>query len=64
MPESASPARAWCGIRFCGSPGEPTLIGNADRARAKPAFNAMMQMKRIDIAALERAAGGGTASSA
>src|ERR1700680_4732119 len=34
------------------------LIGDADRARAKRAFDAMMQMKRIDIAALERAADG------
>jgi predicted 3-demethylubiquinone-9 3-methyltransferase (glyoxalase superfamily) len=34
------------------------LIGDLDRARAKRAFDAMMQMKRIDIAAIERAAGG------
>ena len=34
------------------------LIGDADPARAKRAFGAMMQMKRIDIAALERAADG------
>jgi predicted 3-demethylubiquinone-9 3-methyltransferase (glyoxalase superfamily) len=34
------------------------LIGGADPARAKRAFDAMMQMKRIDIAALERAADG------
>ena len=34
------------------------LIGDADRARAKRAFEAMMEMKRIDIAALERAADG------
>lgn len=33
------------------------LIGDADPARAKRAFDAMMGMKRIDIAALERAAG-------
>jgi predicted 3-demethylubiquinone-9 3-methyltransferase (glyoxalase superfamily) len=32
------------------------LIGDADPARAKRAFEAIMQMKRIDIAALERAA--------
>ena len=34
------------------------LIGGADPARAKRAFDAMMRMKRIDIAALERAADG------
>ena len=34
------------------------LIGGADPARAKGAFAAMMQMKRIDIAAIERAADG------
>lgn len=34
------------------------LMGDADRDRAKRAFEAMMQMKRIDIAALERAAAG------
>jgi predicted 3-demethylubiquinone-9 3-methyltransferase (glyoxalase superfamily) len=34
------------------------LIGDADRTRARRAFEAMMQMKRIDIAALERAADG------
>lgn len=34
------------------------LIGDADRRRARRAFEAMMQMKRIDIAALERAADG------
>ena len=39
------------------------LIGEADRTRAKRAFDAMMQMKRIDIAALERAANGVPASS-
>jgi predicted 3-demethylubiquinone-9 3-methyltransferase (glyoxalase superfamily) len=34
------------------------LIGGADQARARRAFEAMMQMKRIDIAAIERAADG------
>jgi predicted 3-demethylubiquinone-9 3-methyltransferase (glyoxalase superfamily) len=34
------------------------LLGDADPARAKRAFDAMMQMKRIDIAALERTADG------
>jgi predicted 3-demethylubiquinone-9 3-methyltransferase (glyoxalase superfamily) len=34
------------------------LLGDADSARAKRAFEAMMQMKRIDIAALENAADG------
>ena len=33
------------------------LITDGDRARAKRAFDAMMQMKRIDIAAIEHAAG-------
>jgi hypothetical protein len=33
-------------------------ITDADPARAKRAFDAMMRMKRIDIAALERAADG------
>jgi predicted 3-demethylubiquinone-9 3-methyltransferase (glyoxalase superfamily) len=34
------------------------LFGDADRARAKRAFEALMQMKRIDIGAIERAADG------
>jgi predicted 3-demethylubiquinone-9 3-methyltransferase (glyoxalase superfamily) len=34
------------------------LLGDADRARAKRTFDAMMEMKRIDIAALEHAADG------
>jgi predicted 3-demethylubiquinone-9 3-methyltransferase (glyoxalase superfamily) len=34
------------------------LIGDADPARARRAFAAIMQMKRIDIAALARAADG------
>jgi predicted 3-demethylubiquinone-9 3-methyltransferase (glyoxalase superfamily) len=34
------------------------LIDDADVTRAKRAFDAMMRMKRIDIAALERAADG------
>ena len=34
------------------------LISDADPARARRAFDAMMRMKRIDIAALERAADG------
>jgi predicted 3-demethylubiquinone-9 3-methyltransferase (glyoxalase superfamily) len=34
------------------------LINGSDSAAAKRAFEAMMTMKRIDIAALERAATG------
>ena len=34
------------------------LISDTDSGRAKRAFEAMMQMKRIDIAALELAAKG------
>ena len=36
----------------------PRLISDANPVRAKRAFESMMQMKRIDIAALERAADG------
>jgi predicted 3-demethylubiquinone-9 3-methyltransferase (glyoxalase superfamily) len=36
----------------------PRLLGDVNPARAKRAFESMMQMKRIDIAALERAADG------
>ena len=39
------------------------LVGDTDRARAKRAFEAIMDMKRIDIAALERAADGVASSS-
>jgi len=35
-----------------------TLLGGADRARAKRAFDAMMQMKKIDIAELDAAVEG------
>ena len=38
------------------------LIGDPDPARARRAFAAMMEMKRIDIAALERAADGAAPS--
>jgi predicted 3-demethylubiquinone-9 3-methyltransferase (glyoxalase superfamily) len=34
------------------------LLADSDRGKAKRAMDAMMQMKRIDIAALERAAEG------
>jgi predicted 3-demethylubiquinone-9 3-methyltransferase (glyoxalase superfamily) len=36
------------------------LLADPDRAKAKRAMDAMMEMKRIDIAALERAAEGET----
>jgi predicted 3-demethylubiquinone-9 3-methyltransferase (glyoxalase superfamily) len=36
----------------------PQLLADANVARAKRAFDSMMHMKRIDIAALERAADG------
>ena len=38
------------------------LLGDADPGRAKRAFDAMLQMKRIDIAVVERAAGGSAES--
>ena len=38
------------------------LLADPDRAQAKRAMDAMMEMKRIDIAALERAAAGETAA--
>lgn len=38
------------------------LFSDADRAQARRAFEAMMKMKRIDIAAIERAADGDTSS--
>ena len=36
----------------------PRLMGDPDRAKAGRALNAMLQMKKIDIATLERAAAG------
>ena len=39
-----------------------SLLADPDRARARRAFEAMMEMKRIDIAALERAADGAAPS--
>lgn len=40
----------------------PELLADPDRARAKRVMEAMLQMKRIDVAALERAADGETAA--
>lgn len=36
----------------------PKLLGDPDREKAGRAMNAMLQMKKIDIAALERAFAG------
>jgi predicted 3-demethylubiquinone-9 3-methyltransferase (glyoxalase superfamily) len=36
----------------------PKLLGDADRVRAERALNAMLKMKKIDIATLERAYAG------
>jgi predicted 3-demethylubiquinone-9 3-methyltransferase (glyoxalase superfamily) len=36
----------------------PRLIGDKDRARAQRAIDAMLKMRKIDVAALERAADG------
>lgn len=36
----------------------PRLLGDPDRDKAERAMNAMLEMKKIDIAALERAAAG------
>jgi predicted 3-demethylubiquinone-9 3-methyltransferase (glyoxalase superfamily) len=36
----------------------PQLLGDRDRARAQRAMTAMLQMQKIDIAALEKAAAG------
>ena len=38
----------------------PRLLGDPDRDKAGRVLNAMLQMKKIDIAALERAAAGVT----
>ena len=39
----------------------PKLLGDPDRVKAGRAMNAMLQMKKIDIAALERACAGDVA---
>lgn len=36
----------------------PVLLGNPDRAKAQRALTAMLQMQKIDVAALEKAAAG------
>lgn len=41
----------------------PELLNDPDRGRAKRAFEAMMQMTKIDVAELERAAAGETVDS-
>jgi predicted 3-demethylubiquinone-9 3-methyltransferase (glyoxalase superfamily) len=41
----------------------PKLLGDPDREKAGRAMNAMLKMKKIDIAALERAAAGEGANS-
>ena len=48
----------WPLLADCAAPALTRLIGCVDPARAKRAFDAMMRMKPIDIAALERAADG------
>ena len=62
---SAHPEHEWCGWlkdRFGVSwqiipRALPELLNDPDRARAKRAMEAMMTMKKIDVAALEAAAG-------